>query len=358
MRAALVILNWNTRSYLREFLPGLLASCRSLGCGPDGKPVAEVIVADNASDDGSLEMLAAEFPEVGTIAFDRNHGFTGGYDRALKEVDAEYYILVNSDVDVPEGWLAPLLDWMDSHPDCGICGPKLHALAVNPTGGCTRSDRFEYAGAAGGYVDRFGYPFCRGRVLKRTETDEGQYDEPHDVLWVSGACMLVRSSVWKALGGLDDRFFAHMEEIDLCWRANLAGWKVTVVPDSVVYHLGGGTLPADSPWKRELNHRNNLLLLDNNAGSRGVVFARMVLDGFSAAAYLLSGKPEYCRAVIRAHRSFRVLRGKGPQIGKSGTSGSGTGGSWIFMRRLCILPLAVIKGNGIFKFLKRYEDSH
>ena len=357
MRVALVILNWNTESLLRDFLPGLCASCEALGKEPDGSPAASVIVADNASEDGSLAMLAEEFPRVKVLSFDRNYGFTGGYNRALAAIDAEYFVLVNSDIDVPEGWLKPLVDWMDNHPGCGICGPKLHALSGS-TGSYVRSDRFEYAGAAGGYVDRFGYPFCRGRVLKMTELDEGQYDEPHDVLWVSGACLMIRSSVWKSLGGLDDRFFAHMEEIDLCWRANLAGISVSVVPQSVVYHLGGGTLPADSPWKLELNYRNNLLLLDNNAGSAFAVFARMLLDGASATVYLLGGRLECFKAVIRAHNSFRKLRSRRCPGKKSAAAGCGTGGSWRAMRRLCILPLAAIEGKNVFTYIKKYEDCH
>lgn len=354
MRTALVILNWNTQALLRDFLPGLLASCAAMGTAEDGSPEAEVIVADSASTDGSLRMLSEEFPQVRTIPLDSNYGFTGGYNRALAQVEAEYYVLVNSDIDVPQGWLAPLVEWMDSHPECGVCGPKLHALKRDEDR-YVRGEQFEYAGAAGGYVDRFGYPFCRGRVLKRTEEDCGQYDEPHDVLWVSGACMMVRSSLWSRLGGLDDRFFAHMEEIDFCWRANLAGWKVSVVPGSVVYHLGGGTLPATSPWKLELNFRNNLLLLDNNAASPLLVFSRMILDGCSAAVYLLTGRLDCYKAVVKAHREFRQLRHKGPRTVMDEGKASG---SWTAMRKLCILPLAFVKGQGIFKYLKQYEDSH
>lgn len=354
MRTALVILNWNTKDYLREFLPPMLRSCEEMDLCPDGTPQAGVIVADSASTDGSMDMMAAEFPEVRTIPLDSNYGFTGGYNRALQQIDAQYYILVNSDIEVPSGWLRPLVDWMDTHPECGICGPKLHAL-VKRDGSYDREDRFEYAGAAGGYVDRFGYPFCRGRVLKHTEYDSGQYDLPHDVLWVSGACLMVRSSLWKSLSGLDDRFFAHMEEIDLCWRANRSGWKVTVVPSSVVYHLGGGTLPASSPWKLELNFRNNLLLLDNNDPCRLIITVRMVLDGFSALVYLLTGRTAYFKAVLKAHRAYRSLRG----LNKIRDAGSGAlPGSAAAMRKICILPLAAIKRNSIFKYLKRYEDSH
>lgn len=354
MRVAVVILNWNTEDLLRQFLPGLLLSCEALGRRDDGTPAAGVFVADSASTDGSLKMLAHDFPETGIVPLDANYGFAGGYNRALAGIDADYYVLVNSDIDVPRDWLVPLVNWMDCHPECGICGPKLHALS-RTDGGFVRSDYFEYAGAAGGYVDRFGYPFCRGRVLKRTVKDCGQYDNPADVLWVSGACLMVRSSLWKEMGGFDDRFFAHMEEIDLCWRANNAGWKVTVVPESTVWHLGGGTLPAASPWKLELNFRNNLLLLCRNDGSRLKLCVRMLLDGCSALVYLFSGRTDCFRAVIRAHRSFRSFGAVSAIVpAMKGRDGS----AWRRMRKLCILPLAAIKGKRIFKYLKKYEDCH
>ena len=309
MRTAVVILNYNTKEYLRKFLPGLVASTEGLD--------AQVIVADNASKDGSVEMMKEEFPDIPLIVLEENYGFTGGYNRALKGLEAEFYVLINSDIEVPREWLKPLLSWMDSHPECGACGPKL--ISYN--------DRtsFEYAGAAGGYLDRYGYPFCRGRVLQKLEKDSGQYNNPLNVLWCSGACLMVRSSVWNALGGLDSRFFAHMEEIDLCWRMQLAGWKVTNVPESVVYHIGGGTLPNESPFKLRLNFRNNLLLLENNlpatlkaAGSRHPkcrarrrILVRMLLDGCSALVYLLKGKWSFFRAVVTAHKEYRQLRTPG-----------------------------------------------
>ena len=303
MKTAVVILNWNTEELLAQFLPGLIASTEGLD--------AEVIVADNASTDGSLALLQARFPEVKRIPLDRNYGFTGGYNRALAQVEAEYYVLINSDVEVSPGWLPPLVEWMDSHPDCGACGPKLLSWH--------QRDSFEYAGAAGGLIDRYGYPFCRGRIMQKVEKDHGQYDSPQDVLWVSGACLMVRSSVWKALGGLDQRFFAHMEEIDLCWRMQLRGWKVTVVPASAVWHIGGGTLRNESPFKLFLNYRNNLLLLENNLPStlhsrwkaRLRIGARMCLDGLSALVYLCKGQGAFFMAVVRAHRDYRKLRRPG-----------------------------------------------
>ena len=249
MKTAVVILNWNTEGFLKEFLPGLLQSVSKV-------EDAEVIVADNASTDGSRQVMKDIFPDVRTLEFDRNYGFTGGYNKAFGEIESDLFVLINSDIEVTEGWLPPLVKWMEDHPECGACAPKLHSWQDR--------DKFEYAGAAGGYIDRYGYPFCRGRVLKRLETDRGQYDAPADVFWATGACLMVRSSLYRKLGGLDDRFFAHMEEIDLCWRMQLEGYKVTVVPESVVYHVGGGTLPATSPFKLYLNYRNNLLMLENN----------------------------------------------------------------------------------------------
>ena len=312
MKTAVVILNYNTKDYLRKFLPGLVASCAGLD--------AQVVVADNASTDGSVALMQAEFPEVPLIQLDQNYGFTGGYNRALAQLEADYYLLINSDIEVPEGWLQPLVDWMDSHPDCGACGPKLLSYA--------QRDTFEYAGAAGGLVDRYGYPFCRGRILQKVEKDHGQYDTPANVLWVSGACLLVRESVWNALGGLDERFFCHMEEIDLCWRMQLHGWKVTVVPQSHVYHIGGGTLPNESPFKLRLNYRNNLLMLENNLPAtfaaeglsaqearrkaRRRIFTRMCLDGLSALTYLITKRWTFYNAVVQAHKEYRQLRQPGP----------------------------------------------
>ena len=322
MKTAVVILNWNTEGFLREFLPGLLRSCEKV----EG---AKVIVADNASTDGSLKVMAEEFPQVRTLRFEKNLGFTGGYNRAFAELNdgpdaPEYFLLINSDIEVPEDWLGPLVEWMDTHTECGACAPKLH--------GWHKREMFEYAGAAGGYIDRFGYPFCRGRIMGRVETDNGQYDAPADVFWATGACLMVRSSVYRMLGGLDGRFFAHMEEIDLCWRMQLEGWKVTVVPSSTVYHVGGGTLPATSPFKLFLNYRNNLLMLSNNlaktyalglyhkglaaeeAARKGIrkagrtIAFRKALDWLSAAVYLLTFKGGCFKAVVKAHKEYRRLR--------------------------------------------------
>jgi GT2 family glycosyltransferase len=359
MRTAVVILNWNTKDYLRRFLPGLIQSLEGLD--------AEAIVADSASADGSMEMMAEEFPGIRRIPLDRNYGFTGGYNRALSQVNAEYYVLLNSDIEVTKNWLKPLVDWMDGHKECGICGSKL--LSFQDRGS------FEYAGAAGGYLDAYGYPFCRGRVLKILDRDRGQYDTPARVMWVSGACLMIRSSLWKSLGGLDDRFFAHMEEIDLCWRAQLHGQQVWVVPESKVYHLGGGTLPASSPWKLELNYRNNLLLLENNAAmtyaSRGsapakalrkascLIFRRKILDGLAGLAYLLMLKPSSTAAVVKAHREYRGLR-RAPDLKEIGRCYSERP-EVCGLSRVHILAASACRGNKIFDWLSKsnaYENRH
>ena len=322
MKTAVVILNWNTEDFLRKFLPGLIDSTKKV----EG---AEVIVADNASTDGSMSVMKTLFPYVKTLEFEKNHGFTGGYNKAFQMIDSmpdapEYFVLINSDIEVTENWLQPLVDWMDTHPECGACAPKLHSWQ--------EKQMFEYAGAAGGFIDKFGYPFCRGRVLKSLEQDNGQYDLPADVFWATGACLVVRSSVYRQLNGLDERFFAHMEEIDLCWRMQLSGHKVTVVPQSLVYHVGGGTLPASSPFKLFLNFRNNLLMLSNNlaftyalgcskdgicidaAARKGkrraalTILCRMVLDNMSALVYALTLNTAAFKSVVKAHKEYKKLK--------------------------------------------------
>lgn len=371
MRTAVVILNWNTAGYLRKFLPGLLASM------PEG---AEVVVADNASTDDSLKTLDECFPSVRQIRLDANYGFTGGYNRAFKTLselpeakDLEYFVLINSDIEVSEGWLEPLTEWMDSHPSCAACAPKLHSYSDR--------DSFEYAGAAGGMLDRFGYPFCRGRVMKRVENDNGQYDSPAKVFWATGACLLVRASEYCRMGGLDDRFFAHMEEIDLCWRLQLEGKEIMVLPSSVVYHLGGGTLPNDSPWKLRLNFRNNLLMLDNNLAktyaldyvasgmspSRAagkarrkaarMVFLRKCLDGCSALVYLLTFKKDYFMSVLLAHKEFGELKRRidEAELERFASEREGQEAPKLYHR--WIVPLALTKGDRIFEYL-RNENSN
>lgn len=358
MKTAVVILNWNTEDFLKKFLPPLLQSVEKV----EG---AEVIVADNDSTDDSMAVMKELFPQVRTIEFETNLGFTGGYNSAFDQIDCEYFVLINSDIEVTEGWLEPLVEWMDSHPQCGACAPKLHSWYER--------ERFEYAGAAGGYIDKFGYPFCRGRILKRLDTDRGQYDTPKDVFWATGACLMVRSSVYRKLGGLDARFFAHMEEIDLCWRMQLEGWNVTVVPQSLVYHVGGGTLPASSPFKLFLNYRNNLLMLENNLAKtfaleevrkgHGIqkaavkacrragrqISVRRCLDILSSMVYLLTFNLSSFKAVRKAHKECASMS-KGIQqqdiesyLKDFKEKGQVTGiySKWIIMQSL-------LKGNHIF----------
>lgn len=342
-----------------RFLPALLESTSWMD--------AEVIVVDNASTDGSPEVLREHFPMLRTIAFDANYGFTGGYDKALEQVDADLFVLINSDIEVSRGWLRPLVQWMESHPDCGACAPKLLSLLER--------ERFEYAGAAGGLLDRWGYPFCRGRVLKRTEPDMGQYDQPARALWASGACLMVRAETWRRCGGLDSRFFAHMEEIDLCWRMQLEGWSVWTVPESVVYHLGGGTLPQGSPWKLQLNYRNSLLMLENclpyTLVSRGLkpaaavrrarrtILWRMTLDGAACCLYALTFKHGYVRAVLKAHREYRSLRTVATAEDlKAWKADHPSGADIAGLYPRSIVIDAFLKGSKIFKFLKQYENRH
>ena len=307
MDIAVVILNWNGLKMLQTYLPSVLRTTAAFGGGESGDS-AFVVVADNGSDDGSLEWVEKEYPSVATVELDRNYGFTGGYNRALKEVEADYYVLLNSDVEVPDGWLEPMFEFLEETPEAGICQPKILSAADHGS--------FEYAGAAGGFIDRYGYPFCRGRILSNIERDRGQYDEPVEVFWATGACMMIRSSLYHHLGGLDEVFFAHMEEIDLCWRAKLLGYQVWCIPQSEVYHVGGGTLPNDSPRKLYLNYRNNLLLLYKNLPekirSRRII-VRKCLDLASAAVYLVTGRWKSCAAVFRAHRDYaRLKRGEDP----------------------------------------------
>lgn len=365
MRTAVVILNWNTKEYLERFLPVLIASM------PED---AEVVVADSASTDGSMEMLSAKFPSVMQIRLDRNYGFTGGYNRAFKAlcekeeaVAMDYFVLINSDIEVTEGWLEPLVGWMDHHPECAACGPKIRSYY--------EKDKFEYAGAAGGFLDKFGYPFCRGRVLKRVEKDLGQYDTKSDAFWASGACLLVRKDDFRRTGGFDDRFFAHMEEIDLCWRLQLEGKRICIVPESVVYHIGGGTLPEDSPWKLKLNYRNDLLMLENNLAktyvlseireftpekaaprairhARRTIFMRRCLDLCSALVYRLQNNKAAYSAVLDAHKEYKNLRkvAKVSDIQEYASTHRNISVPALFQQ--WIVPLAFLKGNSIFDYLR------
>lgn len=289
-KVAVVILNWNGEHFLKKFLPTLIENTP--------KSEVEIVVADNGSADGSLEVLKS-FPSVRTISLDKNYGYTGGYNRALSQIRAEYYVLLNSDIETPKGWLEPLVAFMDSNPHVAACAPKL--IDYN------RKQFFEYAGAAGGFIDLFGYPFCRGRILSVIEADNGQYDDPMPIFWASGACMMVRSSGFWEVGGFDDDFFAHMEEIDLCWRLQNRGYLIYSIPSSVVYHVGGGTLPNNNPYKLFLNYRNNLFMLHKNLSLRALIMVipvRIVLDAFSAFVYLINGRLSFTKAVFKAHKQY------------------------------------------------------
>ena len=299
MKVAVVILNWNGEQMLRDFLPSVVAH----SVLPDTVGEAVVYVADNGSTDGSLALLADAFPTVRTIVFDKNWGFADGYNKAFDQIDAEYAVLLNSDVEVTGGWLLPLVEYMDAHPQVAACQPKLMAYHAK--------ESFEYAGAMGGYIDRYGYPYCRGRIFDTVEKDCHQYDADVSLLWATGACLMVRLPIYKEVGGLDGRFFAHMEEIDLCWRMRCRGYEVRSVAGSVVYHVGGATLNAGNPRKTFLNFRNNLLMLYKNlpAGElRGVMLVRGLLDYVAAAMFALKGEWGSAKAVVRARKEYRKLK--------------------------------------------------
>lgn len=302
---AVVILNWNGSALLKRFLPSVVANTP--------RSVARVIVADNGSTDESLSLLAGDFPEVEVMKMNRNYGFAEGYNRAIAAIEAKYIVLLNSDVSTPAGWLQPLVEFMESHPDAGACQPKILS-ADDPA-------KFEYAGAAGGFLDRNGYPYCRGRVFSTIESDNGQYDDTAPVMWASGAALMVRREVYLSTGGLDPAFFAHMEEIDLCWRMRLAGWKVYAVGSTAVYHLGGGSLPASDPRKTYLNFRNNLLMLHRNLPDRvrgRRLFVRRILD---TAAWIKSIATMHwgdACAILRAHCDYRKMKSNLTMINTDG----------------------------------------
>lgn len=292
-KVAVVILNWNGEKFLQQFLPGVIKYSSA---------DASIVVADNASTDLSISWVSSNFPDVEILVNDKNEGFAKGYNLALKKVEAEYYVLLNSDVEVTENWILPLLNHMESNPEVAVCQPKILDYK--------NKHAFEYAGAAGGYIDRYGYPFCRGRLFTTLEKDEGQYDDVQSVFWATGACMMVRSDVFHQLGGFDERFFAHMEEIDFCWRAQKLGKRINYVPGSIVFHVGGGTLASNSPFKTYLNIRNNLVMLYKNLPAKvlhRIIFSRLLLDGVAALKFMLDGGVKNFYAVIKAHIGFYQL---------------------------------------------------
>ncbi len=300
-KTAVVILNWNGLAYLLKYLGDVVRY------SADKETV--VCVADNGSTDGSADWIAENFRDVKLIRLEKNHGFAGGYNLAIQKIDAVYFVFINSDIQVTDGWLQPLTEHMDKNPLVAACQPKILS--------CHQRDHFEYAGAAGGFIDKYGYAFCRGRIFNKVEKDNGQYDNERAIFWSSGACMMVRAEAWEKCKGFDSDFFAHMEEIDLCWRFHDSGYRVVFIPQSVVYHVGGGTLPYDSPHKTYLNFRNNLFLLyknlpDNNLHS--ILFIRKLLDCLAALMFLLRGNIRSAISVWKAHidyyRSIRCLKEK------------------------------------------------
>lgn len=292
-QTAVVILNYNGAGMLRRFLPSVI----------EYSPEASIYVADNGSSDESCDVVRNEFPAVKLMVLDHNYGFAEGYNRALAQVDEEYAVLLNSDVEVTRGWLSLMTQFLDSNPEVAACQPKLLSFK--------QKDFFEYAGAAGGFIDKWGYTFCRGRIFNTVERDSGQYDDTTDVFWATGAALMIRNEVYKNNGGLDGRFFAHMEEIDLCWRLRSRGYRIACVPQSHVYHVGGATLKKENPQKTYLNFRNNLLMIYKNAPDcqlKKIMLFRKVFDNVAALKFLASGDYAAFKAVRKARRDFKAMR--------------------------------------------------
>lgn len=294
-KLAIVILNWNGRAMLEKFLPSVCAFSKGEGI--------VVVMADNGSTDDSIDFVEAHFPDVQILRLDQNYGFAEGYNRALGQLDAEYFLLLNSDVEVTENWLLPLISYMDEHPEVAACQPKIRAFY--------NKSHFEHAGACGGFLDKYAFPFCRGRIFSNVEEDHGQYDSVMDIFWATGAALMIRSDDYLSAGGLDGTFFAHMEEIDLCWRLRSRCRRIVCVPQSVVYHVGGGTLNVDNPRKTFLNFRNNLLMIYKNvpdAFLNRLLLARFFFDYVAAAQFCLKGDWANAKAICRARKEFRRIR--------------------------------------------------
>lgn len=292
MKIAVVILNWNGTKLLEQFLPSIVQYSSE----------ADIYVADNASTDDSIAFVKANFPTVQIIRNESNFGFARGYNEALKHIDAEIYALVNSDIEVTENWLKPIIETFENEPQTAIIQPKILDYK--------RKEYFEYAGAAGGFIDKYGYPYCRGRIFETLEKDKGQYDDNCEIFWASGACFFIRNSVYNELKGFDSDFFAHQEEIDLCWRAFNKGYKAKYNSQSVVYHVGGATLQLGNPKKTFLNFRNSLLMLIKNLPKEKlywILFCRLILDGIAGIKFLFQGKFNHFSAILKAHFSFYRL---------------------------------------------------
>lgn len=289
-KVAVVILNWNGKAYLEQFLPSVLAS---------SYPNLEIVVGDNASTDDSVAFVKSSNPTIRIIENDQNYGFAEGYNRVLAQVEADYFVLLNSDVEVAANWISPVIEMMEQNEQIAAAQPKILSYRDKSS--------FEYAGAAGGFIDYMGYPFCRGRIFDTLEQDQGQYDQPSEIFWASGAALFIKSAAWKAVGGFDGDFFTHMEEIDLCWRLKNKGYEVWYCPDAKVYHVGGGTLNAESPFKTFLNFRNNLLMIHKNHSKWTAFFkiiVRFFMDFLSLLKFIAEGKFQNARAISRAHVDF------------------------------------------------------
>jgi len=288
---AVVILNWNGLDWLKQFIPILIKNTPAKD--------ADLVVADNASADESIAYLQTNHPEIQLIILEDNFGFAEGYNRALELISHPYSILLNSDVEVTKDWVQPLIQQLESSDNVAACQPKIKDFY--------QKDYFEYAGASGGFIDYLGYPFCRGRIFDKLEKDKGQYDHPISIFWATGACLAIKTNVYKEVGGLDSDFFAHMEEIDLCWRLKNRGFEIYSVPEATVYHVGGGTLSKVSPKKTYLNFRNNLLILYKNLPSSKlfkILFIRLILDGIAVFKFILSGQFSHMIAILKAHFHF------------------------------------------------------
>ncbi|RZA00340.1 MAG: glycosyltransferase family 2 protein [Sphingobacteriaceae bacterium] len=302
-KVAVVILNWNGLAHLQQFLPSVLSSTYQN---------LDIVLGDNGSTDGSVAFVQSRYPTIRIIENKQNYGFTGGYNRVLQQVEADYYILLNSDVEVTPGWIEPVISLMESDDKIAAAAPKIRSY--------TQKQYFEHAGAAGGFIDSFGYPFCRGRMFYEVEEDMGQYNESGEVFWASGAALFIKKKYWDESGGFDERFFAHMEEIDLCWRLKNMGYKVMYCAQSTVYHLGGGTLNAENPLKTYLNFRNNLLLLKKNlpfGRATLVIGTRFWLDFIALGRFLTEGKRKDAWAVSKAHQNFARHLFVSPKVRKS-----------------------------------------
>jgi len=291
-KVAVVILNYNGINWLKKFLRDVVKKTRN----------ADVIVADNASTDDSINYITNNFPSVKLILNKKNEGYAGGYNRALQQISAEYYVLLNTDVEVTNNWIEPIIELMDNDSNIAACQPKIKEF--------NNKNSFEYAGASGGFLDKYGYPFCRGRIFETLEEDKGQYDDACEVFWASGACLFLRANAFHDVGGFDWEFFAHMEEIDLCWKLKNKGYKIMCEPKSTIFHVGGGTLRSGSTLKTYLNYRNNLLMLYKNLDPHkrfSTIFKRMLLDGISSIKFILNGKPHHIFYIIKAHIKYYIL---------------------------------------------------